>query len=496
MSPARSLFERVARFPDAHIWVVGDCMLDEYVRGDVERVSPEAPVPVVRARESFSRLGGAAHVAHAVAALGARVSLCGWIGKDPAGDAILTECGESGIDARAVGRVDDRPTTRKLRVLGAGQQLLRMDWEETHDGSDEVAAALVGVLADGADPTAIVVSDYAKGFVTEALVRELVAVARRRGRAVPVVVDPKHLDFARYRGATVLKPNLRELEQATGRRLAGEADDAIAAAAGPAVAACGAEAAVVTLGERGMLIVRRDGSHRAIASTPREVFDVTGAGDNVAATLALGLSVGASLEEAAEIANAAAGVAVTRRGARVVGPYALRTALQPPDGRAVPIHSRESVAERVAAWREGGRRIVFTNGCFDLLHAGHLSLLRGAAEQGDVLVVGLNSDASVRRLKGEGRPLVPAAERASLLAALDCVDAVVVFEEDTPLALLHELEPDVLVKGQDYMVDQVVGRELVEARGGRVVLVPLLPDRSTTALVEHVQRIRPRAKTD
>jgi D-beta-D-heptose 7-phosphate kinase/D-beta-D-heptose 1-phosphate adenosyltransferase len=462
------------------IWVVGDLMLDEYVMGAVDRVSPEAPVPVVRVRDTEHRLGGAANVARQVAALGARVTLGGVIGTDRAGDDLLRLCVASGIDTRGVMRTDGRRTTRKLRVLGHNQQLLRMDWEDSSPCSSELATRMLEGLALES-PDAVILSDYAKGVLTT----QIIAAITARASQVPIVVDPKSRDFSRYRGATTVTPNLRELELASGASLDPADSDNVAAAARPLIAAAGLSSMVVTLSEHGMLVVPAAGAPTAVPASRREVFDVTGAGDTAIAVLTLSLAAKAPLATAARLANAAAGVSVGQVGAVAVDADSIRSELTAsPDAKVL---ARADLAARAASWRIAGKRIVFTNGCYDLLHAGHLSLLHGAARLGDVLVLAINSDASVRRLKGPERPLVPQAERAALLAALACVDAVTVFDEDTPLETIEAVRPHILVKGADYTPEQVVGREVVEANGGRVALVPLLPQKSTSALVDRIK---------
>lgn len=475
------LLEIVERFAGARVWVIGDLMLDEYVMGAVDRISPEAPVPVVRVHDTEYRLGGAANVARQVAALGARVSLAGTVGKDPAGERLLALCEAAGLDTRAVIELPDRETTRKLRVLGHSQQLLRLDWESTGACAPAATLRMVSKLAEEPRPDAIILSDYAKGVLTP---ETIAAVLPLRG-AAPIVVDPKHRDFERYRGATTITPNLRELEAAAGETLSADDPDSIASAARRLVKEAALEAMVVTLGDRGMLVVPADGAAVAVPAAKREVYDVTGAGDTAIAVLAVSLAAGAPLLAAAHISNAAAGIAVGQVGAVAVETGRIRDALTDrPDGK---ILHRDALAARAASWRLAGKRIVFTNGCFDLLHTGHLTLLESAAKLGDVLVLAINSDDSVRRLKGRERPLVPQAERAALLAALSFVDAVAIFDEDTPLETLKAVRPHVLVKGGDYRPDQIVGRELVEGYGGRVAVVPLVPDRSTTALVERIR---------
>jgi D-beta-D-heptose 7-phosphate kinase / D-beta-D-heptose 1-phosphate adenosyltransferase len=476
-----ALLEILQRYPGLHIWVVGDLMLDEYVMGAVERISPEAPVPVVRVRDTEHRLGGAANVARQVATLGATVSLAGLIGEDAAGEDFLRLCAASNIDTRAVLKLPERRTTRKLRVLGHSQQLLRLDWEDVRPCPAQSTVRMVARLQEGSPPDAIILSDYAKGVLTP---ETIASVTGLRGKG-PVVVDPKHRDFTRYRGATTITPNLRELEAASGQSLDADDTAAIAAAARPLAVAAGLEAMVVTLGDRGMLVVPASGNVTAVPAIQRAVYDVTGAGDTAISVLTLSLASQASLLEATRLANAAAGVSVGQIGAVAVDAGSIRDALAAhPDGK---ILGREDLVTRAATWRMAGKRIVFTNGCFDLLHAGHLSLLSQAAKLGDVLVLAINSDASVRRLKGPERPLVPEQDRAAVLAALGFVDAVTIFDEDTPLEVLQSVRPQVLVKGGDYKLSDVVGREFVEAAGGRVALVPLTPEKSTTALVERIK---------
>ncbi|MDP2308826.1 MAG: D-glycero-beta-D-manno-heptose 1-phosphate adenylyltransferase [Pseudomonadota bacterium] len=485
-------------FRNATVWVAGDLMLDEYIDGGVRRISPEAPVPVVDVRDTYHRLGGAANVAHCLAALGAKVRLCGVVGADPAGDTLLAACRAVGIDVGAVGQSETWSTVRKLRVLSQHQQLLRLDWERIVPVAPEAANALIARLvgSDGshpdarpdAPPDAIVISDYAKGFLVPETIRALIDLGNALG--VPVLVDPKNVDLGVYRGATVVTPNHRELEAAVGRPVViggAEAGDLDAEHSGRTVLAqAGIRSMVVTLGDRGLLALPEEGGARAIQSASREVFDVTGAGDTVIAVLALCLAGGADLVTAAEIANAAAGVVVGKLGTAVVQLDELSRALRyRPTER---VCSSEDLDRQLAFWRLQGKKVVFTNGCFDLLHTGHLSLLRFAASLGDVLVVGLNSDASVQRLKGAERPLTAAADRGALLAALECVDAVAVFDEDTPLRLIERVRPHVLVKGGDYEIDTVVGRAFVEATGGSVVLAPLVPDQSTTGIISRMRR--------
>jgi D-beta-D-heptose 7-phosphate kinase / D-beta-D-heptose 1-phosphate adenosyltransferase len=478
------LLEAVApvlfRMSSTEVWVAGDLMLDEYLEGRVARVSPEAPVPVVDVRSEYQRLGGAAHVADCIAQLGARASLAGLVGDDPAGAAILAACAQRRIDAGAVERVPGWMTTRKVRVIAQQQQVVRLDWGGVApDGGPHFSAGLAR-WSRRPRPGALVVSDYAKGYLSDACLDALRDVAR--AHQVPLVVDPKRSDWSTYAGATVITPNLGELEAASRAEVA---LDQVPEVARQLAQRHAIAAAVVTLGDRGIWVVPVDGEATHLPALARDVFDVTGAGDVVVALLAVCLASGADLALATSIANIAAGISVTRVGTSTITLSELAAALPVVTGDKVV--AREALAMRVAFWRLCGRRVVFTNGCFDLLHPGHLALLEFAAQQGDVLVVGLNHDASVARLKGPDRPAQPFDERAAVLASLGCVAAVVGFDEETPLALIEEILPDVLVKGADYALDDVVGGRAVARAGGRVILAPLLPGHSTTRRLERLR---------
>jgi D-beta-D-heptose 7-phosphate kinase/D-beta-D-heptose 1-phosphate adenosyltransferase len=471
------------RVEDLSVWVVGDVMLDEYIAGTVNRISPEAPVPVVHARERTFRIGGAANVAHQAVALGAKASLAGAIGRDRPGDELLEACGRVGIDVRAVVRADDRPTTRKVRVLAQHQQILRVDWEDPSPVREEDVLGALDALERGSAPQVVVLSDYAKGVLSTRVIRHVIDVSRKLNASV--IVDPKTRDFARYAGASLVTPNLRELETAVGMSLQGAADSVIAQAARTVMARASLGALLVTLGERGMMLVTSDGHVDSIGTLAREVYDVTGAGDTVVAAMAVAIAAGLPLAEAARFANAAAGVVVGKLGTATAHASEVARVL---GGRTVDhVLDVKELREQIAWWRLQGKKIVFTNGCYDLLHAGHLSLLQLAAQEGDVLVVGLNSDASVARLKGPGRPVVNERERAEIIRSIRGVDAVSIFDQDTPLELIEAVEPDVLVKGGDYTPEQVVGREFVEARGGVIRLIPLVPGSSTTDIVRRIR---------
>ncbi|MCP5371506.1 MAG: D-glycero-beta-D-manno-heptose-7-phosphate kinase [Hyphomicrobiales bacterium] len=481
----------VEQLAAARVLCVGDVMLDRFVHGDVSRVSPEAPIPVLRARGDTTYLGGAGNVVRNLLALGAGVSVVGVVGDDAAGDEVRALiAGNPRVDARLC-VAPGRETSVKTRFLAAGQQILRVDHETTADLDAGTRAAVLAAFAGGLDACAVVVmSDYGKGVLADGLAEEMIGLAAKAGR--PVFVDPKGADYGRYRGAAVVTPNLRELAEAA--RLPvdgpGDADAAVAAAARHLIDTCGLGAVLATRSRDGMTLVR-DGEdavhHHAQA---REVYDVSGAGDTVIATLAAAVAAGAGLVDAMGLANAAAGIVVGKVGTAVVHPAELAEALHHQDlsGAEAKVLTLDAAEERVALWRRKGRSVGFTNGCFDLLHPGHVSLIAQAAAQCDHLIVGLNGDGSVRRLKGPGRPVQSESARATVLASLADVDMVVVFHEDTPLRLIETLRPDVLVKGADYTVAQVVGGNLVTGYGGRVVLAELAEGHSTTGTIRRMDR--------
>jgi D-beta-D-heptose 7-phosphate kinase/D-beta-D-heptose 1-phosphate adenosyltransferase len=478
-----SVAQLLERFAELRLLVLGDVMLDEYLTGHVERTSPEAPVPVVHAEDESSSLGGAANVAHLAKALGARAELMGVVGNDAAGQRFRDQCVAAGIDADNVLVAESRPTTRKLRVLAQHQHVLRVDWEEQRSIRPEMEDEVLERLREVERPDAMIISDYAKGFLSPRVLAA--AIERAAEWEIPVLVDPKYADLTRYRGSTVIKANLKEFEAALGHRIVDNFEQELTAGASAMLAESETRYLIVTLGDRGLAVFARDEEPVFVSTSIQDVYDVSGAGDTVITVLALCLAIDLPLADAARLANEAAGVAVGKSGVAVVSPGELAARFV--HGAHDKIVSRDELASRIAWWRVQDQRIVFTNGCFDLLHVGHLHLLREAAREGDILLVAVNSDESVRRLKGKNRPLISSNERTALLAALDCVDAVVVFDEDTPRELLDEVRPDVLVKGADYAVDEVVGRRRIEQDGGKVVLIPLVPDRSTTDLVERIR---------
>ncbi|MEQ9169745.1 MAG: D-glycero-beta-D-manno-heptose-7-phosphate kinase [Rhodospirillales bacterium] len=482
MTERADLIPLVEALTAARVFCLGDVMLDTFVHGEVERISPEAPIPVLRVTGETRMLGGAGNVVRNLAALGAKTRFLSVVGDDDAGAEVR------GLLAREPDVIGDlktaagRQTTIKTRFIAGTQQMLRADRET----SRPTGAELQDQLAAGAeealrDHKVVVLSDYGKGVLADATLARVIKAANAAGATV--IVDPKGNDYGRYRGAGILTPNLKELAAATGKPV--DTDDTVIAAARGLVDGLGLTAVLVTRSRDGMTLVPAEGAVVHLPAEAREVFDVSGAGDTVVATLAACLAAGADLGRAAALANLAAGIVVAKVGTAVAYAGDLIAQLHHQDlsDAEAKVLTLEQMLEQAAAWRRRGLTVGFTNGCFDLLHPGHVSLLRQAKGQCDRLVVGLNSDASVKRLKGEDRPVQGEAARAAVLASLAGVDAVVLFAEDTPLALIEGLLPEVLVKGADYRVDQVVGREAVEAAGGRVHLADLAPGHSTTATI-------------
>jgi D-beta-D-heptose 7-phosphate kinase/D-beta-D-heptose 1-phosphate adenosyltransferase len=465
---------------NSRVLVVGDLMIDRYVWGDVERISPEAPVPVVRVVRRNERPGGAGNVAMNIIGLGAKATLLGLVGSDEDGRTLQTLLLEAGVEAKTW-FVPGHPTTAKLRIIGGRQQMLRLDTELADPYPEEAYSELLATVdASVASADAVVLSDYAKGVLTEKVCQHAIQAAR--GHGVPVLVDPKQRSFARYHGATTICPNLHELSLASGTST--QDLDAILAAGQTMVAGLGLEYMTVTMSDKGIAVLRSNSVFVAPAAA-RQVFDVSGAGDTVMATLALALCGGIEIEMGVQLANVAAGIVVGKVGTVPVNRDELLMSLMPQ----IELQAEEKVLAldallaRLSAWRSAGQRVVFTNGCFDLLHIGHITLLEAARREGDRLVVAINSDASVHGLKGPSRPVVGELERARILAALAVVDAVVVFDDPTPLRLVEALRPEVIVKGGDYSEDNIVGAKEARSWGGRVKIVPRVEGFSTTKLL-------------
>lgn len=466
------------RFDSAQILVVGDLMLDRYWQGPTSRISPEAPVPVVKVEQLEDRVGGAGNVALNIAALGGGASLVGVVGADEAAESLQTRFTSAGI--RTDFQVStDKPTITKLRVISRHQQLLRLDFEEqfTAADTDQIANKVTALLAG---ISVLVLSDYGKGALQNPVA--LIQAARERG--IPVLADPKGSDFSRYQGATLITPNMGEFEAVVGPC---DSESAIVEKGLALLKELNLDALLVTRGEHGMTLLREDRPAFHLPARAREVFDVTGAGDTVISVLAAALGAGEALPAAVVLANLAASIVVGKLGTATISAPELRRALKLEQGHGRGVVNEEQLLVDLADARAHGERIVFTNGCFDILHAGHVGYLEQARGLGDRLIVAVNADESVRRLKGEGRPINSEDRRMAVLAGLESVDWVLVFGDDTPERLLELVRPDILVKGGDYQKEQVVGWEIVEAYGGQVRPLDFLDDCSTTAIVEKIQ---------
>ena len=459
----------------ASVLVIGDVMLDRYTYGAVHRISVEAPVPILAIEREVEQPGGAGNVVRNLTALGAAVALISVVGDDTAGsDLTGLVGGQPGVEPWLLVQ-GSRTTTLKTRFIASGQQLLRTDREQTDPIHPKLAERLVRIAGDAMAATSVtVLSDYGKGVLTGNVPTELVASAKRMGR--PIIVDPRGSDFSRYAGADVVMPNRPELAAATG--MPTDDETGIVAAALALRERFDFGAVVVTRGNDGMTLVDATGVRHFPAEAPM-VHDTSGAGDTALGTLAAAIAVKLPLPVAVRLANLAAGLAVGKSGNAVVREADLLHALSPHASVLRKIVDREEAAEQAERWRRRGWKVGFTNGCFDLLHPGHVHLLEQARLQCDQLVVGLNSDASVQRLKGANRPVQPEAARAAVLAGLGCVDLVCVFDEDTPETLIQALRPDALVKGANYTLEQVVGADLLRGWGGKVVLADLLSGHST-----------------
>jgi D-beta-D-heptose 7-phosphate kinase/D-beta-D-heptose 1-phosphate adenosyltransferase len=479
----------IRKFPELRLAVIGDVMLDRYLEGTCERISPEAPVPVIKLGRRTASLGGAANVARNLASLSVRVELFGVVGNDQAANEVRRACEECGIGSEGLLSREGTCTITKTRVIAEDHQLLRIDEESSVANRDEDSDRLIEELLrlHGEDPfRALILSDYAKGVCTPYLCSRLISACREHG--VPVYVDPKGTDYSKYKGATSIKPN--RLEMMLLAQTMGWNGSQPLEAAGKLCEALDLEFVALTLGAQGMAIIRPDGVFE-LSTAAQEVFDVSGAGDTVIATLVAALCAGVGLNDAAMLSNLAAADVTAQVGCVPVRRERLLMAAQ----AVARVRGSGKLLEAdelklfVEAWRGAGLKLALTNGCFDLLHAGHVRLLEDASASADRLIVAVNSDGSVKRLKGPQRPLMPVEQRVEVLSALECVDGVVVFEEDTPIKVIEEVRPDVLIKGGDYDRSTVVGADVVESYGGSVVIVPLVRGLSSTSFAEAISKL-------
>jgi D-beta-D-heptose 7-phosphate kinase/D-beta-D-heptose 1-phosphate adenosyltransferase len=469
---------------DYRVAVIGDVMLDCYLSGTVNRISPEAPVPVMRVTEERAVPGGAANVAANLASLGLAVTLVGLAGEDSARDELVALLGRIGaIDCSGIAAVPGRRTTRKLRVIGAHQQIVRVDHEDAFPCAAEIEDGFLNVIGGAIDAADVVIlSDYGKGVCSDRAIRTVIDRAAAAGKKV--LVDPKRSDFTAYRGAYVLTPNRKELTDATG--LPCESDEEAAIAVAKAQAMCGANI-LLTRSEKGMSFFPVGEPPIHLATVAQDVFDVSGAGDTVVAVLAAAIAADMPFRDGMRMANHAAGIVVSKLGTASVTREELAASLLAEsttsdinDGRLL---SRDDLVALRWAWAKEKLTVGLANGCFDLIHPGHISLIKQAAASCDRLIMALNTDASVKRLKGPTRPIQDENARTAVMGAIKGVAAVTLFDEATPLELIEALQPDVLIKGADYTIDRVVGADIVQGRGGRVVLAELSPGQSTSRLV-------------
>ena len=482
----RLLEERLENLGDARLAIIGDLIMDRYMIGDVTRISPEAPIPVLAVKSNDMRLGGAGNVVANLVAMQANVEVVGVVGDDGLGRAMREEFEKLNVDVQGLVIDQDRPTIEKTRMMSGVQQMLRVDREDNQPISDQVEEAIIAAALKSVERCqGVVLSDYGKGLLTPKVLRAVIDAARKRG--IPVLVDPKGSDFSRYKGATLVTPNRKEAEVALGRPI--KSLESLPQAADELIQAAGLDLIVITLSADGIYFRSSERPVREgrVPAFARAVYDVTGAGDTVVSQLALYLSLGWDITEAVCMANHAAGVVVERLGTHSVTRSELTARLaasHPSTGKVLESGGLDALIDD---WKRQGKRVVFTNGCFDVIHAGHVNYLRFARERGDVLLVGVNSDESVQRLKGPTRPVNHLGDRLTVLAAMEMVDAVVPFDGDTPKELIERVTPDVLVKGEDWKDKGVVGREWVESHGGQVVLAPVLAGRSTTNILERAK---------
>jgi len=479
----------IRTFPSAKILCLGDVMLDRFVEGDVKRISPESPVPVFTATEDSTVAGGAANVARNIEALGGTCTLMGVVGSDgPA--VVLTEALRVGGGITPVLiTASDRPTAEKVRFVTKGHHMLRVDREEVKPVDFETGRTILRKFADLVqDHDVVILSDYAKGVLTDDIVKGCIEIANGVGR--PVIVDPKSADLARYSGATLISPNSKELEVATGIDCSSE-QNAISAAE-TALTTAKVKSVLVTRGDKGMVLVTPENDAFSIPTFALEVFDVVGAGDTVISVLALAIANGAPLQTSAVLANTAAGIVVGKRGTATISPNELISQIENHaigvNRKYQPIVLTTDDAVRYSQARKlEGKKVGFTNGVFDVVHPGHISILQFARTNCDYLIVGINSDESVKRLKGPSRPINNESDRATVVGAFGMVDAVTIFGDDTPLELIKAIAPDVLIKGADYEISTVVGSDFVVNSGGQVVLAPLIPNASSTNIIKRAQ---------
>ncbi len=477
----------ISKFDKCKVLVVGDLMIDEYLWGEVDRISPEAPVQVVLVKNEDYTLGGSGNVVNNLVALGAKVTSVGVTGTGAGEKLLLKKFDKLGVDTKGIIQEPDRPTTRKTRIIAANQHVLRIDRETRKEISKQTLDAITRFIDDKIpDVDIILISDYGKGLITSTLLAKLIASAEKHKKIT--IADPKGLDFSKYSGVSLLTPNKKEAATASGIEIIDEST--LLEAGSKILETTGIGRLLITCGKDGMVLFERNGKIYQIRTEARQVYDVSGAGDTVLAVFGLAIASGASFQDAASIANTAAGIVVGKVGTATVSRKELILALKPyHDNVSFKYKSLSELSGLIEELKKKGKRLVLTNGCFDLLHAGHIMLFSASKRLGDVLVVAIDDDDSVRRLKGPGRPVISARERVRILSALDSVDYVVVFSSEELTKLIETIQPDILTKGSNYASEEVFGRELVEQFGGRVDLIPVTEQTSSTIIINNIRHL-------
>jgi len=478
----------ISKFDQCRLLVVGDLMLDEYLWGEVDRISPEAPVQVVAIQKEDFALGGAGNVVNNAVALGAKVSVVGVIGTGRNGRLLLKRFNELGVDTAGIIQEPDRATTQKTRIIAANQHVLRIDRETKQNISGPTLDKMIRLILDKMpDIDVVLISDYGKGLITKNLLSKVTASAKKHKKMI--IVDPKGLDFSKYSGVSILTPNKKEAALASGVEINNESS--LEKAANKLLENISLDNLLITCGKDGMVLFEKNKEPFRVKAEARQVFDVSGAGDTVLAVFGLAVASGASIHNSVAIANTAAGIVVGKVGTATVSKQELASAIKT-DDHGLPAKYKDlfELPALVEDLKKKGKRLVLTNGCFDLLHAGHIMLFSASKQLGDILVVAIDDDESVKKLKGSGRPVLNAKERSRILSALDAVDYVVVFSSHELKKLIEIIQPDVLTKGSNYTSKEVFGRELVEKYGGRVKLIPVTENISSTRIINNIKSSR------
>jgi len=479
----------ISKFDRCHLLVVGDLMLDEYLWGDVDRISPEAPVQVVSIKNEGYALGGAGNVVNNAVALGANVSVAGVIGTGRNGQLLRDKFNELGVDTEGIVEEPDRLTTQKTRIIASHQHVLRID-RETNTGISDATLEKISRFIEDKIPhvDVVLISDYGKGLITQKLLSRLIASAQKHQKMS--IVDPKGLDFSKYSGASLLTPNKKEAALASGVEIVDAST--LEKSADKIFETVGLDKLLITCGKEGMVLFDKHREPFRVRAEARQVYDVSGAGDTVLAVLGLAIASGASIHTAVALANTAAGIVVGKVGTATVSRQELASALKSDDpGRPAKYKLLSELPALMEELKKKGQQVVLTNGCFDLLHAGHIRLFSASKQMGDILIVAIDDDESVKKLKGSGRPVIRAEERVRILSALDSVDYVVVFSANELEKLIEIVKPDVLAKGSNYASKEVFGHERVEALGGRVVLIPVTENISSTRIINNIKSSTP-----